>query len=93
MHALQIPAEVVLVRQGVHPWVVVYPLVGVHLLHARRHDACVAPEQVPVGILVVVELELEPATRFLNNSIFGFLGAQDQLLGLLLLGFFVVFGH
>ena len=57
--------------QTVHAWVVIDPLVRLHLVDSRHLDACVGPIQVPVKALVGIEPEVLPATSFLDDTILG----------------------
>ena len=80
LHALQIPAQVVLVRQAVHTWVVVDSLIRLHLVDTLRLQARVCPVQVPIGVLVRIHLIIEATTRLLDHTVLGLSRAQNELL-------------
>ena len=80
LHALQIPTQVVLVRQAVHAWVVVDSLIRLHLVDTLRLQTRVCPVQVPIGVLVGIHLIIEATTRLLDHTVLGLSRAQNELL-------------
>lgn len=66
-------------------------LVGLHLLNELGLYSCICPVEIPIHLLILVELEVKFPAGLLDDSIFGLAGAQYQLLArLFLLGFFFV---
>ena len=85
LHSFQITGKIILVRQALHAWVVIDSLIRLHLLYSEGLDACVRPVQIPIRILIIIQLIIQLPARFLNNSILGLRGTQHQLRRQLLL--------
>lgn len=81
----------ILVTQTIHSWIMVDSLVGLHLLNELGLYPCICPVEIPIHLLILVELEVKFPAGLLDDSIFGLACAQYQLLArLFLLGFFFV---
>lgn len=76
-------------KQALHDWIVIDPLIQLYPLYYEGLDARVRPVQVPVRILIIIQLEVRPPARLLDSPILGLrstkheLGRQFLLLALL----------
>ena len=80
-HSHQISTQIILSWQLIHPGKVINALVILQFWKLiRQHPLCIVPIYVPVGILIVCELESELLNSLLNDSIPAFTRAKEELL-------------
>lgn len=70
LHSLQVPAQVILPGQLIHPREVIDPLIVLQLRELlREHPRRIVPKDVPIGTLIVSQLEPEHLHCFFNHCI------------------------
>lgn len=65
--------------QTLHAWVMINSLIRLHFLNPQWLNARVSPIQVPVRILIIVELVVKFTTCFFNYTVFCLCSAKDEL--------------
>ena len=82
-HAHEVAAQVVLARELIHAWEVVYSLVQLQLRKLiGQHALGVVPVYVPVGRLVVGQLVAQLFHGLFNHVVATFGSAKQKVLGL-----------
>ena len=55
------------------------PLVRLHLLNFHLINSSISPVQIPITVLIFVELKVQLPTCLLDNSVLSLCGAENQL--------------
>lgn len=78
-HSLKISSQIIFVAKSHHPWIMIDPLIALHLLQLSLLHACVRPVNVPITSLILNQFKLLHSARFLDDSIPRINSTQNQL--------------
>ena len=77
LHAFEIPAQIILMGQTLHARIVINSLIRLHFLNPEGLNTRVRPVQVPVRILVIVQLVVQFSASLLDHAVLRLSCAQD----------------